>query len=262
MPGTPLQNLGMSFRFGYPNFMAELGSRLARLPRASLARTITSIRGSARWLTTGSTDRAPYFDEFGTPMLLASDESAAELLHAGTGRVVLDGHPRLGIVELAGQFWSVAGPGAAAALEGVRRDHLECPGCDVWRFTTVIGLQVVTASLRRPGELESRPVPVDDYEAARPDPLLTWGASIAAHVNAAHRGELAALAAALTDQPSSRVVGAAVGAVDGEGFELSVVDATGGAILVVPLPYPVVDPRALPDALHHAIETAVSGRTE
>jgi|GEM_PF-5980270 len=242
--------------------MPEPGSRLAHLSLATRARTIAAIRGSAAWVTCDTADRAPCYDELGTPMILATDEAAEELLGAETGRLVLDAHPRLGIVELAGQFWSVAGQGAAEALESVRRDHVDCPGCDVWRFTRVIGLQVVTAAVRLPGERDARPITLEAYESARPDPLITWGASIAAHVNIAHEMELVSLAAALTQQPPAQVIGASVGAVDGAGFELSVVDANGGALLLVPLPYPVIDPRALPDALHEAIATVVSGRTD
>lgn len=242
--------------------MTTFGARLSRLTLAARARTIAAVRGSAAWLTDERADRAAYLDQFGTPMLLVTDDDAAALMASGTGRIVLDAHPRLGIVELAGQFWTVTGPGAEATLDGARRDHPDCVRCEARRCTRVIGLQVVTAAVRLPGEVESHPIPFDAYESAGPDQLITWGASIAAHVNAAHQAELATLAAALTRQPLTRVIGASVGAVDGEGFELSVVDATGGGLVVVPLPYPVVDPRALPDALHRAITTAVSGRTE
>lgn len=226
---------------------------LSRLSVAERARSVVGAGGSLAWFADGEKGMAPFYDECGSPMLLTSSAVAARLLSAEIGKITIDVHPRLGRVELAGQFWQLAGDQATAMLEAVHRDHAECPGCDAWQLSRVVGLQVVTVAVRLPGDRRPRPVALDDYIVAHSDPMAAMGANIAAHLNAFHAEDLGVLAARLLRAPVDAVIGAHAGAIDEHGFELWVVDESGGALLTVSLPRPPRRPDALPDAIHDMI---------
>lgn len=235
------------------------GTLLAGMSAAARARSTVAAGSSLIWATGRDAGTTVYFEECGSPMLLATDETAAELLGAGAGRIVLDLHPRLGLVRLTGQFWPLAGRDAEPALEALRTRHADCSGCDGVPYSRVIGLQVVTVSIRLPGDPVHRPIDLDDYVLAEPEPMVTVGAGIAAHLNADHEPENRALGANLLGEGLGHVAGARVGAVGAAGFELAVVDQTGGWLLTVPFEHPAEDVHQLQRDFHAAI-TAATGR--
>lgn len=145
----------------------------------------------------------------------------------------MDLHPQVGVVRLAGQFWPLANSEAAPKIEAIRSDHQDCPNCISHQITRMIGLHVVTAAIKLPGERDYRPIALDDYLVAAAEPVVAHGATVANHLNAAHGSQLRALAGRLLGQPESDIAGASVGAVDRHGFELSAVSGLGGRLITV-----------------------------
>lgn len=232
---------------------------LADLSFAQRARSVVAASSSLAWVSAdGDAGVAPYYEECGSPMMLASDEAAYLLVEASAGRVELGLHPRIGIVRLSGQFWQLAGFEAREVLETERRRHAECADCPAWQFSRVIGLQVVTIAIRLPGEPDYRPIELDDYVLAEPEPMVAVGATMAAHLNTDHEIEIAEFAATVLRKPIGSVLGARVGVVDAAGFDLSVVDTFGGQDLRVPFHRPLSTPADLPEAMHAVIANAIS----
>lgn len=229
---------------------------LTHLSPADRARSVVAAGGSLIWNTDAAAGSAPFYEQYGSPMLLATDETAAELLAAGRGRVLLDLHPHVGIVELSGRFWSLATHDTLQVLEALRRSHETCPRCTVRRVTRVIGLQVTAATLRLPGDPNDHPISLDDYELAGADPMVAVGINLAAHLNTHHPAEISALAAALLRIRPAEIAAAYVGPIDGRAFELSILDESGAHVMVLPLERSVADPADLPDVLHDAIAAA------
>lgn len=226
---------------------------MAALSYAQRARSVVTACPTLAWVSGDEAGIAPYYEECGSPMVLATDQAATALLETNTGRVEFGLHPRVGMVRLCGQFWPLAGQHAQDSLEAERRRHADCLDCPTWRFSRVIGLQVVTVAIRLPGESGYRPIELDDYVLAEPDPMVAVGATMAAHLNADHGAEIAELAAAQLKMPAADVIGARIGVVDAAGFELSVVDLLGGRDVRVPFEIPPSTPSDLPDAMHAVI---------
>ena len=87
--------------------------------------------------------------------MLTTEAEAEDLLLAGAGRITMDRHPHIGLVRLSGQFWPLANADALPRLEAIKRDHRDCANCVSHRLTRMIGLHVVTAAIRLPGERSS-----------------------------------------------------------------------------------------------------------
>ena len=238
----------------------DLRLPLAGTTPAGRARAALACHPSLAWVAGGRAGVAPYYEQVGAPMLFATEEDAARMLEAGAGRVELGLHPRLGLLRLAGQFWPVIGHQAQAMLTAVHDQHADCPNCPSRDFTRVIGVHVVTAAIRLPGDHDHRPIAVDDYLIAQPDPLIAVGAATAAHLSADHAEELRTFAAGILG-PSADVLAASVGAVDSGGFELFVVDETGSRLVVVPFWPQPIDERQLQSCFRIAL-AAFAGRSD
>jgi hypothetical protein len=123
-------------------------------------------------------------------------------------------------------------------------------------------MQVTGVDVGLPGDRRNSAIPIDDYDLACPDPMVAVGAHIATHLNARHQAELSVLGAALLQVPAARVAGAQIGPIDGEAFELSVLDTSGAHVFDVPLTESVSDPARLPEALHDVITLVRRGGPE
>ncbi|GAB3918511.1 hypothetical protein GCM10011575_34270 [Microlunatus endophyticus] len=232
---------------------------LARLSPAVRARSVVAAGGSLDWATDAVAGSATFYEQYGAPMLLSGEAMAADLLAARLGRVRLALHPRIGVVNLSGVFWPLAARESAQIVEAFERGRRCCPDGSSVRITRVIGLRVTHAAVLLPGAEQECSITMDDYDLAWPDPVVAVGAHIAAHLNDHHQAEVAALGATLLDVPVPAIAGVQVGPVDGDAFELSVLDSAGAHVFVVPLPEPVRDPALLPEAIREAI--AIAGRS-
>jgi len=232
---------------------------LARLSPAVRARSVVAAAGSLDWTAGAVGGSATFYEQDGAPMLLAGDRAAADLLAAGPGRVRLADHPRIGVVSLAGVFWPLAARESARIVAAFERARGWCAEGSGERITRVIGLRVTKAAVLLPGAERSCSVAMDDYDLARPDPVVAVGAHIASHLNRHHQPEVIALGAALLDVPAAGIAGVQVGPVDADAFELSVLDAAGAHLFVVPLGQSVRDPALLPEAIREVI--AIAGKS-
>lgn len=231
----------------------HLGSSLIGLTNAERARSALAASSSLAWVAGTEAGSALFYEECGFPILLTTDGAAEDLMRAGAGRITLDQHPHVGLVRLVGEFWPLANADALPRLEAIKRDHRDCTNCISHQLSRMIGLHVVTAAIRLPGEREFRPISLDDYTAATPDPVVACGAVIAAHLNTAHQAEIRSVGANLLEAPAAQIAGASIGAVSSFGFELSISTDQGGRVLALPFDIPPVDEADLQRSFRRAL---------
>lgn len=239
----------------------SVGTSLTRLSFAERARSALSASSSLAWAVGDDAGSALYYEECGSPILLTDDDVAEELLAVGAGRIEMALHPQVGLVRLVGQFWPLADTDAVPKIDAIRRDHQDCTNCVSRRITRLIGLHVVTAAIRLPQESSYRPIALDDYALAAPDPIVSSGAIIAAHLNSDHSDELRAVAAGILGVPTGAVAGASIGAVDRGGIELETVGGFGGQVMFIPFPRPPADERDLQRSMRTALDDGSRGWT-
>jgi hypothetical protein len=225
---------------------------LSALTLAQQARTAVAA-SVALWLNGDQLLAVPFVEEAGSLLLLVDAEQQQDLLEGSTGYAVL-GSPLIASVRIAGSFWAVPHTVADEILAEMRACHLECLDCPARRVTRVVGLQVERVEL----ELDegSRPVDIDAYESAQPDWVLAVGIPVLGHLNAAHSEEVFAAAAAVTGQSPDHLISAQVEWIDGLGFDVSMVDETGGQWMRFEFAAPVVDPDRLSVTVHESLTYA------
>ena len=238
---------------------SPVDSPLSGLSFAERARSALAASSSLAWIAGGTAGSSLFYEECGSPILLTSDAEATELLAAGAGRIAVDLHPHLGLVRLVGQFWPLADGDARRRIASIRHDHRDCPGCAELPTTRMIGLHVVTVAIRLPGERSYRPIPLDSYLVATPDPIVAAGTAMAAHLNADHGPELRSLAATLLGQPRDQLAGASIGAIDAGGFTVTVVGSTGARMITIGFPHRPTDERDLQACLRTALRVDADG---
>lgn len=194
--------------------------------------------------------RAPYFDSGGSPVLLVERRTHDALLDLGTAGTELAALPELGIVRLQGQLWPVAGTAYLEALRQFRLEHAECADCCGPRRTHLVGFRVERVEIVEPESGGLSVVDLDDYAAARPDPIITHSLSVRGHLNAMHANDLIQLAAQALQLPVPAVLAVTVDWIDAFGLEISVIDEDGAGTHRLPFRSPLTTMDDLGGQLH------------
>lgn len=248
-------------RLGYPNFMLDdTRPALVALTRAQRARTAVAACDAVRWPDSDEQGPMPFVEQDGSLLLIVTDEQRRQLLGLGGGCVALDAKA-LGAVRLHGNFWPVADVAARDLVDEIRACHAECLNCPGQRLSQLVGLQVELVELRMPGG-DYRHVDLHGYVLARPDRVLALGVQLQEHLNIAHGDEVIEAASALAGQQTGQVLSAQLDWIDGYGFEVSLIDVSGGRQLRCDFPTPVVDPDHLSEAVHQCLARAISSAEE
>ncbi len=198
----------------------------------------------------------PFVDECGSLLLIVNDLQRQLLLKFGGGCVALDARA-LGSVRLSGDFWPVTGVAARQVIDEIQACHAKCLNCPVRRLSQLVRLQVNLVELRVPGGDYVR-VDLPAYVQAEPDWVLALGVQLQAHVNIAHRDEVLEAACALTGQQTEQVLAAQLDWVDGYGFEVSMIDETGGWQLRYAFSSQVIDPDRLWSTVQEGLARATA----
>ena len=133
------------------------------------------------------------------------------------------------------------------------------PGLPGRRLSQLVGLQVELVEWRVPGG-GYHPVDLHGYLLAQPDWILALGVQVQEHLNAVHREEILEAACALAGQRTGQVLSAQLDWIDGYGFEVSMIDETGGRQLRYDFPSPVFEPYGLSTAVHESLASAAATR--
>ncbi len=200
----------------------------------------------------------PFVEQGGSLLLVVTDEQRQYLLDVGAGCVALDAHG-LGSVRLSGDFWPVAAAAARDVLDEAQACHAECLDCPGRRLSHLVGLQVELVEWRVPGG-GYHPVDLHGYLLAQPDWILALGVHVQEHLNAVHREEVLEAACALAAQRTGQVLSAQRDWIDGYGFEVSMIDESGGRQLRYDFPSPVFEPYGLSTAVHESLGRAAAER--
>ncbi len=209
---------------------------------------------AVRWSAGDDEVIVPFVEQRGSLLLLVSGHQRERLLDSGGGWVTLDAHT-LGSVRLTGEFRAVAQATSREVLDRVRACHRECLDCPARGLSDVVALEVDLVELGTPG-CGYQPIDVVGYVQAQPDWMLALGVQIQQHLNADHLHLVVAAACAFTGVRTEQVLSAQVEWIDGCGFDVGVIDESGGRRLRVEFANPVVDPDQLSDAVHVELERA------
>lgn len=234
----------------------DLRPALVALTPAQRARTAVAACDAVRWPDGDEPVPVPFVEQNGSLLLIVTDDQRQHLLEIAGGCVAIDAHA-LGSVRLSGDFWPVADAAARDVLDEIRACHGECLNCPGRRLTQLVGLQVDRVELRM-SDGTYRLVDLPGYMQARPDWVLALGVQVQEHLNAAHGEDVLGAACALAGQPIEQVLSAHLDWIDGYGFEVSMIDESGGRQLRCDFPSPVVEPARLSTAVHECLARAIA----
>ena len=229
----------------------------ASMPDPVRARTVLAACSSVGWTREGETYTAPFVDEAGSLLMMVAEDVRNDLLEAGTGRLELAATPAIGVVQLVGTFWPVATSVAQNVLAEVRACHVECADCPNRRITHLVGMQVDQVELQAEGDFCL--VDLDAYAVAEPDWFVAVGVNVSDHINAVHQDDVVDAASRFAAEPPEAILTAQIAWMDRSGFEISLIDESGGRWIRVDYSRPVVAPDRLSEAAHAALTRGPDG---